>query len=109
MSGTSTVTSESTLLTQLSRQPRAYSSSEMCRVRGESSSPESSFTRHLPQAPLPEQGASMATLARCAAASRLSPTLALICTWEPLTMNVIDTMLHPPEGAGMCPRRIKSS
>ena len=84
MSGTSTHTSETTLLTHASRQPSAYSESEMWRVRGESSSPETSRTLHLPQAPLPEQGASMATLARRAISSRLSPSAAWITTSAPL-------------------------
>ena len=68
----------------------------MWRVFGESRLPDSSFTRHLPHAPLPEQGASMATLARWAACSRLSPSWALILTSEPLTLNVIVTIALPP-------------
>ena len=78
MSGTATTTSVSTRLMHASRQPMTYSSSLMWRVLGDSSSPFSSLTRHLPQAPLPEQGASMATLARCAMESSLSPLLALM-------------------------------
>ena len=72
MSGTSTVQSPFTLEQQLSRQPSSHSSWEMWRLCRESSVPSVSFTRHLPQEPLPEQGASMATLARRAASSRLS-------------------------------------
>ena len=76
MSGTITVTSPWTLLIQASRQPSANSAWEIWLVGKDSSSPATSFTRHLPQAPLPEQGASMATLAPRATFSRLSPGLA---------------------------------
>ena len=93
MSGTSTTTSPVSLLTQESRQPWAYSSSVIWRVWGESRSPETSLTRHLPHAPLPEQGASMATLARRAASSRLSPSAAWRTTSAPLTRKVTETMI----------------
>ena len=71
MSGTSTVTSETILQPQLRRQPSSYSAWVMWLVGRHSSSPDTSFTRHLPQEPLPEQGASMATLASRATSSRL--------------------------------------
>ena len=80
MSGTSTVTSETTLLAQLRRQPSAYSSSVMWPVCKPSTDPSSSFTRHLPQEPLPEQGASMATLAARAVSSKVSPGAAVAVT-----------------------------
>ena len=69
MSGTMTVTSPWTLLIQASRQPSANSAWEIWLVGKDSSSPATSFTRHLPQEPLPEQGASMATFALRAASS----------------------------------------
>ena len=75
MSGTKTVQSDSTLELQLKRHPASYSSSVMWRLFRVSSWPSTSLTRHLPQEPLPEQGASMATLARRASSSRLSPAL----------------------------------
>lgn len=72
MSGTSTTASDAACMQHDRRQPSAYSSSEIWDVCGPVSSPETSFTRHLPHEPLPEHGASMATLALRAASSTLS-------------------------------------
>ena len=100
MSGTSTVTSSMTRLEQLSRQPSANSSSLMCRVLGLSTVPSTSLTRHLPQEPLPEQGASMATLARRASSRRFSPALHSMTTGLPPSIWKVTFMDHRP--FGMC-------
>ena len=65
---------------QDSRQPSAYSPSEIWEVCRPVTSPESSLTRHLPQEPLPEQGASMATLALRAASRMVSSGEAAMAT-----------------------------
>ena len=58
-----------------------------------SSSPLFNWTRHFPQAPFPEHGASIATLALRATSSKLSPALANASTVLPfskakVTLNI---------------------
>ena len=85
ISGTMTCTSPATVLQQARRQPSAHSSSLIWRVFLESSSPPSSFTRHFPQEPLPEQGASMTTLDFRAVSSRFSPAIVETVTFSPFS------------------------
>ena len=85
MSGTSISASPLIWARQASRQPAAYSSLVMWRLMGASRYPETSRTRHLPHTPLPEQGASMATLAFRATSRSFSPALAEMTTGSPLS------------------------
>ena len=80
-----TVMSPMTLQPQASRQPSANSSAVRWAVGRALTSPFRSLTRHLPQEPLPEQGASMATLALRATSRSFSPTVAEMETGVPVS------------------------
>ena len=70
---------------------------EICNVFLLSSSPLFNRTRHFPQAPFPEHGASMATLAPRATSSKLSPALANASTTLPSSNeNVTLNIRQPP-------------
>ena len=56
---------------------------------GASRAPEARRTRHLPHTPLPEQGASMATLAFRATSRSFSPGLASMDTLSPLSKRKV--------------------
>ena len=88
---------ESKKTLHISDEEYRYSSSEICNVFLLSSSPLFNWTRHFPQAPFPEHGASIATLAPRATSSKLSPALANASTTLPSSNeNVTLNIRQPP-------------